>query len=584
MKVLSKIRSVITVLFLSVFSFVVPGYGQQEDVVMPTTLEPTPKRLADEMYFDAIKAHIMDDDKLCDSLLLEFIKKDPTQPAAYYQLALNSIKHKSLEKATEYIKKAVALDGKSKWYRSEYAEILAYSLKYSDAADIYMQLAKEEAQNEDYLSKASSYYQNEGKYKQALAALDILLERTGNDEEVLEQKEQVYLKMYDFDAAAKVLQQLIAMNPKESRYYFSLGSIYDNRKQNEKATEVYNKAQELFPGDPNIQYALAQHYKSLNDTAKYNEYVVKAITNPNLDVESQLVLLEGYVHDNQDNTDTGRKWQIIGLFKALAEQHPKNMLTQRAYGDVLMLDGQREKGLEQYKKGIAVDPSSLLLWDRLLSSYVEPRFADSLIYYSEKAMRLFPNQALVQYMNGIGHFNKKNYTKAINAINRAIDLQPEEDKEGLAGMYSMIGDIYYTTKQYTESDTAYERSLRLNSKNPSVLNNYSYYLAERGVRLEEAEKMSKKALELRPTEPTFCDTYGWVLYKMGKYDKAKEWIQRAINGDLEHADATLFEHLGDVYFKLKDVDKAVDYWKAAKERGSENPQIDKKIQDRTIYE
>ena len=577
MKLLSN-RSVfltaLLYLFCSLFS---PTYGQVDDGVPD---KGNPDREAHALFYNAMKARMTDDEKRCDSILQVFIKTFPDEPAAYYELARLNMQPNANEKAVTYIKKAIALDGKNKWYRSQYAEILISLQKYADAADIYMQLAKEEPHNEDYLSKAASLYQHEKKYDEALKAIDKLLEKTGNDEEVLLQKEQVYVKNHDYTAAMKILQKLIEQNPKESRYYHSLGALYDDSKQYDKAVEVYTKAQDLFPNDATIQYALAQHYKTVNDTAKYHEYVKKAIVNKDLDVESQLALLEEYVRDN----DTIRKKEIVQLVETLAMQHLDNAQVQRVFADILLIDNQTEKAIQQYKLSLALDPSKLAVWDRLLRVYTDRIYADSLIMYSEKAIRLFPNQATMHYMNGIGYLNKKNYTKSINSINRAIDLQPEEEKETLEFMYATLGDVCNLNKQFTQSDTAYERSLKLNPKNPSVLNNYSYNLSERGIRLDAAESMSKKSLEIRPNEPTFLDTYGWILYKQGKFEKAKEYIQKAINLNLEEADATLFEHLGDVYFKLKDVDKAIEYWKMAKQKGSENPMIDKKIQDKTVYE
>jgi len=104
------------------------------------------------------------------------------------------------------------------------------------------------------------------------------------------------------------------------------------------------------------------------------------------------------------------------------------------------------------------------------------------------------------------------------------------------------------------------------------------------VKLEEAEKMSKRSLELRPDEPSYLDTYGWILFKMGKYEKAKEYIERAVTANKGNGDGTLYEHLGDVYYKLNDTDKAYENWKRSKEKGNDSPVLDKKIKDRKLYE
>jgi len=100
--------------------------------------------------------------------------------------------------------------------------------------------------------------------------------------------------------------------------------------------------------------------------------------------------------------------------------------------------------------------------------------------------------------------------------------------------------------------------------------------------------MPKKCLSIpwncAPDEATFLDTYGWILYKEAKYDKAKEYIQKAVDANPADADGTLFEHLGDVYYKLDDKDKAVQYWQKAKDKGIDNPLIDKKILEKKLYE
>jgi Tfp pilus assembly protein PilF len=151
-------------------------------------------------------------------------------------------------------------------------------------------------------------------------------------------------------------------------------------------------------------------------------------------------------------------------------------------------------------------------------------------------------------------------------------------------MYTLLGDVYNSAKQYTASDSTYDKALKLDPNNATLLNNYGYYLSVRGARLEDAERMSKKSLEIRKDEPTFLDTYGWILYKEGKYDKALEFIKKAITANGDNADGTVWEHLGDIYFKLNDVDKAVDSWKKAKEKGTDSIDIDKKIKDKKLYE
>src|SRR5690606_31778335 len=124
-----------------------------------------------------------------------------------------------------------------------------------------------------------------------------------------------------------------------------------------------------------------------------------------------------------------------------------------------------------------------------------------------------------------------------------------------AEMHATLGDVYEALKDYENSEEHYQQALKLDPHNPMVLNNYSYYLSLRGQRLDEALDMSGKTLEMKPDEPSYLDTYGWILYRQGKYEKAREYIQRALDLSPE-SDATLWDHRGDVYWRRGEQEKA----------------------------
>ena len=97
--------------------------------------------------------------------------------------------------------------------------------------------------------------------------------------------------------------------------------------------------------------------------------------------------------------------------------------------------------------------------------------------------------------------------------------------------------------------------------------------------------MSKKSLELRPEEATFLDTYGWILYRQGNFLKARDMVERAVKLMGDKADATLFDHLGNICFQLNEKEKAIEYWKKAKALGGgEDLFLDKKISEGKLYE
>ena len=77
--------------------------------------------------------------------------------------------------------------------------------------------------------------------------------------------------------------------------------------------------------------------------------------------------------------------------------------------------------------------------------------------------------------------------------------------------------------------SAYEEILELDPYNSLVLNNYAYHLATHGGDLRLAEQMSQRAIRMESENPTFLDTYGWILYLQGQKSLAEFYIRRAIS-------------------------------------------------------
>jgi Tfp pilus assembly protein PilF len=52
-------------------------------------------------------------------------------------------------------------------------------------------------------------------------------------------------------------------------------------------------------------------------------------------------------------------------------------------------------------------------------------------------------------------------------------------------------------------------------------------LADRNIRLYEADKMIRKAVQLEPQNGAYLDSLGWVLYKKKEYKEAKKYLEEA---------------------------------------------------------
>jgi Tfp pilus assembly protein PilF len=87
-------------------------------------------------------------------------------------------------------------------------------------------------------------------------------------------------------------------------------------------------------------------------------------------------------------------------------------------------------------------------------------------------------------------------------------------------------------------------------------------LADRGEQLPRARALIEKAVSLEPRNGAFLDSLGWVLFKLNQPRQALAQMQKAVQYTAP-PDATVMDHLGEVYLALHQIDKAVESWKKA---------------------
>ncbi len=96
--------------------------------------------------------------------------------------------------------------------------------------------------------------------------------------------------------------------------------------------------------------------------------------------------------------------------------------------------------------------------------------------------------------------------------------------------------------------------------------------------LDKAEQMSGITIKAEPLNPTYLDTYGWVMFVQGSYTMAKIYIERAIEYSEENPSAEVYEHYGDVLFRTGNPEEAKKQWLKAQELGGDSEELLRKIE------
>ena len=154
------------------------------------------------------------------------------------------------------------------------------------------------------------------------------------------------------------------------------------------------------------------------------------------------------------------------------------------------------------------------------------------------------------------------------------------DRSIQAEFLGQLGEASFGLDQFTEGKSYYKKALETDPNSQLIKNNFAYRLANEKMELDLAESLIAQVVLRAPNEPQFLDTYGWVLFQKGEYEKAKTEFELAYTNNTN--DEVILEHLGDVYFKLNDLEKALSWWGKAKAIQS-NPTLEKKIADKKYY-
>ena len=167
---------------------------------------------------------------------------------------------------------------------------------------------------------------------------------------------------------------------------------------------------------------------------------------------------------------------------------------------------------------------------------------------------------------------------AAKLLKGLLDKFPNND-EVVRTARSQLSIVYVNSGDYAKGEGELESLLARNPDDAGVNNDLGYLYADQGKNLEKAESMIRKALAEEPENYAYLDSLGWVLFKQGKLKEAVEPLEKATKQivDVTANDATIFEHLGDVYFQLKEVAKARSAWRTAEKAASKSNPPDKRL-------
>jgi tetratricopeptide (TPR) repeat protein len=505
-------------------------------------------------------------------------KLDPDNAALNFIMGDTYFQKKQLEAAELYAEAAVKLDNSNTWYKELLVDIYVARRKNKEAAELMAEIGNEKKEA-DYLFKAAYLYSMIKEYKTALKLLDRVEKNMGISEDVVIRKEQIYLAQNKLDKAIKEVQKLIKAYPDNLKYRGMLADLYWANGKAEDAARIYADILKQSPDNGFAAFALADYYKLLQDNEKWYEYLKRGMASTDVDTKAKVSVLSSFMEGTEFPDQQKKLFELSNIFAAA---NPGDPMPYLVLGDVYAHQQKYDSARVEYRKALAIEPSTYIAWQQLVFCTSQLFNNELLLADCEDAITYFPNEPAFYAYGAIAATQLKNYTKTIELASKGLEITTPDQEDIIAQLNATLADAYHYTKNYKASDSIYEATLTKDPDNAYALNNYAYFLSLRKTRLEKAEQMSKRSIELDSENASYLDTYGWILFTMGDYTKSKEYIEKSLEAAPNNAE--VLDHLGDVLFKLGDKQGALKQWKKAQDLGADNPVLQKKISKETLYE
>ncbi|RPE13022.1 hypothetical protein EGT74_05650 [Chitinophaga lutea] len=531
---------------------------------------------ADSLFFAAQRSKMLGDYKTAITQYSDYIRLNRTNPTVYYELSRLFMEVRNPSYSLGFARRAVQLDSSNKWFRMALADAYTMNELFDSAAVVYDQLHRQNPQDDDLLFNKGMSLSKGRHYSEALQVFDTLETRVGVVEDLVFQKQRIFMRLEMVDKAADEIRKLIRLEPGELRYWGLLAEIYESVDRIPEAKAAYDTILQIDPYHPRALIAKANFEKRNGNEPQYRAYLIKAFQNKEYNIDEKISFVYPYLQMLE--TDSTKRDEGLLLTGLIVESHPNDAKAYALRADMFSQGNMPDSALVNYRKAISLDSTRFSVWYQLMWMYSRTEQTDSLLRVSTHVIQQFPKEFMGFYFNGLANYFKQKYDATIHSLNTALTIGGE--KRFVADVYALLGDAYHASGLHARSDSSYDMVLNLRPKDHIVMNNYSYYLSVRGDKLEKAEQLSRRSLELKPESPTYMDTYAWILFRLGKYELAKTWIEKAMQYPEARQDPDVLEHYGDILFNLNEKDRAVEFWQLAKARGANSQGLARKIAEK----
>ena len=398
--------------------------------------------------------------------------------------------------------------------------LLTASQRFADAQRVIAAGLKDGKNPQLYHIQAQLYIR-EGQFDKAETSLKTLMQLEPDQAGPVLMFSQLALRLNKPVKAENLLRHYLDGHPEALSVGNALGRLLVEQKRGKEAIAIYEDIAERTGGNADVLIALGLLHYQEKDYAKAAEIFRRVL---------------------KERKDSRAGFYLAASLESMGQQDKARKLYQRIKNsDGNFAEAQlRMASIDLREKRV---DAALVTLRQLIRN--EPRMADAYSLLSAALMR------------------KKDYAQLLAETEPALSLKnvPVQLLFNRAAAFEAL-------KQYSEAAGQIRKLFTIEPDNVEALNFLGYLYAEQGVKLDEAEKLIRRALEKQPDNGYYLDSLAWVYYQRAEYDKALAVQREAV--DHVPNDPVMHEHLGDILWKSGKADEARAIWKDAIRLGHED--------------
>jgi tetratricopeptide (TPR) repeat protein len=410
-------------------------------------------------------------------------------------------------------------------------------------------------------------YAQLGKPAQAAAANREAIKKSPDSLIGYQNLSQGYLQDKQPQEALKVLDQAARQPNPDAGFLIGLAELYTSLgaqvpaqrdSVNAKALALLNRAGKLGPPTPLLRLKLADGFNLLGDSAKAAQFYLEVLKHP-----PDLPLIEERIHANLTTlylrgSDHKR---AIEQLQAILRDDPTNPQVYYYLGRLALEDKKPAEAADHFSKALLLNPDFESGYYFLAMAQMEQSKISEALATLDKARQKFPQSFALEFYTGLAFSRQKAYAEALQHYVAAEVIAKATDPKLLDdGFYFQAGAACERKGDYAQAEQYFQKSLQLAPDSAETMNYLGYMWAEHGLKLGQARELIEKAVKAEPKNAAYLDSLAWVLFKQNQPQAALPYALKAAQSS-EQPDATVYDHLGDIYAALQQMDKAREAWR-----------------------